>query len=94
MGAQNLFDLELQQTGFFLFGKLDANALGAVASGACRRNPGHPAGDRIALRIVGQRQQHLHIVAQLVVAHGRDEHAAIGEDRDIGGIQRALFLDG
>ena len=59
-----------------------------------RRDPGHLAGHRVALRVVGQRQQHVDVVAQLVVARGRHEHAAVGEQRDVGRVQRGLLLDG
>jgi hypothetical protein len=86
--------LSLSWRDFSSLGKLDAHALGAVAGRLGRGDPGHLAGHRVALRVVGQRQQHVDVVAQLVLARGGDEDAALGKQRDVGRVQRRLFLDG
>ena len=94
-GARAISSIRSLQRARLLVGReADADALRAVARGVGRRDPGDLAGHRVALRVVGQRQQHVDVVAELVVARRRDEDAAFGEQRDVGRVERALFLDG
>ena len=51
-------------------------------------------GDRQLLVLAHQVQQHEHLIAEAVVAVGRDEQAAVLHERHVGEIQRALVLDG
>ena len=90
----DLLDLQLAAARVFSsVGKAHADALGAAARGIGRRDPADLAGHRIALRIVGQRQQQVDVLAELVVARGRHEQAAVGEQRHVGGVQRALLAE-
>ena len=70
-----------------------ADALRAAARRVGRRDPADLAGHRVALRVVGQRQQQVDVVAELVVARGRHEQAAVGEQRHVGGVERALLAE-
>ena len=94
VGTEDFFDLAFQQARFLVGREPYSHALGPVGGGAGRGDPGHLAGHRIALRVFRQGQQHVHIVSQLVLARGGNEDAAIGEQRDVGGMQGRLFLDG
>src|SRR3954468_10921814 len=94
VAAEELLDLHLEQLRLVVRRETHADTLGAVGGGPRRRDPGDLAGHRIALRIVGQREQHVDVVAQLVVAGRRNEHAAVGKQRNVRGIQRSLLLDG
>ncbi len=72
--------------------KVNADS-GRLAATRGRADPDDLAGDRNASRIVQQRQDQVHIVAQLVRARGRNEHAAAFQVRHVRGVQRGLFLD-
>src|SRR5689334_2474460 len=71
--AERVFDLLLQRARLLVGRKLDADALCAAARGVRRRDPADLAGDRVALRIFGQRKQQVDVLAELVLAGGRDE---------------------
>jgi len=51
------------------------------------------AGDGVALRVVGQRQQQIDVFAELVFARSRHEQAAVGQDRHVRSIQRTLLAE-
>src|SRR3546814_13706501 len=52
------------------------------------------AGHRIALGVVGQGQQHIHIVTQFVVARRGNKNAPLHKKGNVGRVQGGLFLDG
>ena len=89
--AEDFFDLQPQQAGFLVARKSHADALRAAARCVRRRDPGHLAGHRVALRIIGQRKQQVDVVAQPIVALGGHEQAAFAEHRNEGGVERALL---
>jgi hypothetical protein len=91
---QDLFNSELQGARLLVFGKLDSNALGPIVGSLGRCYPGYFAGDWVTLRVIGQRQQHIHIVTQSVFPGCRNKDAAFREQRDIGRIQGRFLLDG
>src|SRR6185369_2388058 len=93
VAAQDLFNLGLQQPRFFVRREAHTDTLGAVGRGARRGYPCHFARDRIALRVIGQRQQHVDIVTELVIPRGRNENAPVREQRNVGRVQGGLFLD-
>jgi hypothetical protein len=93
MRPQNFFDLQLELAGLIIRRKSDANPLATRGRHERGRDPGHLAGDRVALRILGQGEQDVDILAQAVLPRGGDEDAPIGEQRNVGGIKRSLFLD-
>ena len=59
VATKNIFDLGLECLCLFVFGETDTHPLGAVASGFGRRDPGHLAGNRVTLGVVGQRDQYI-----------------------------------
>ena len=62
----------------------EAHADACVAAGGVgRRDPADLAGDRIALRIVGQRQQQVDVLAEPVTAGRRNEQPAVGQRRHV-----------
>src|SRR4051812_11651188 len=89
--AEDLFDLRLEVARFLVARKAHADTLGAPGRRVRRRDPRHLARDRIALRIVGQRQQQVDVFTKLVVARGRHEDAALAEHRHVGGVERAAL---
>src|SRR3989344_5833332 len=92
--AQQLLNLGLELARLFVLGKLDAHTLGAVARSPCWRDPCHAPRHRIALRVVRQREQHIDIIAQLVVPLGGDKNAPFGKKGNVGRVQGPIFLDG
>ena len=93
MGAQDFFYLELEQSRLFVIRKTHADALGAIACRAGRRDPRDLSGNRITLRVIRQGHQHINICAQLVFTGCRDEHAAVFKQRNISCVKRRFFLD-
>ena len=73
MGAQDLFNLDLEQAGFFVIRKPYAHTLGAIACGPGWREPRDFACHGVALDVVGKRQQNIDVIAQLVLAGGGDD---------------------
>src|SRR5688572_173090 len=77
-----------------LVGELHADAGGAFALCALRRQPDDPARNRKLFVLAHEVQQHEHFVAEAIVAVGRDEEAAVFHERHVSEVQRALVLDG
>ena len=64
--------------------ELHADAGCLVALRALRRNPDDLAGDRQALLVFHQGQQHEYLVAEVVALVGRDEQSTILDERHVG----------
>lgn len=93
MGTQDFFNLDLQQARLFVGRKPDTDALGTVSSGPCGRDPRHFTGHRVALGVLGECQQDIDIVAQLVLARGGNKHATFLKQRNVGHVKCRFFLD-
>src|ERR1700730_5470615 len=76
-----------------LFGELHADAGRALALRTLGGDPDHAAGDRQLLILTHEVQQHEHLVAESVIAAGRDEQPTVLYERHIGQVERALVLD-
>src|SRR5690606_16369779 len=76
-----------------LVAELDADPRRALALGALRRDPDHPAGDRNLLLLAHQAQQHEDLVAELVARVRRNEQSAVFHERHVREIKCALVLD-
>src|SRR5574337_1807002 len=61
LGPQDFLYLELEQAPLLVRGKANPEALRPAARRVGRGDPRHLAGDRVLLRVVGQRQQQVHI---------------------------------
>ena len=94
MGAQDFFDLDFEQPGLFVVGKSYSHALCSIASRPARGYPGDLACHGVTLDVVGQRQQDLDVVAEFVLAGGRNEQSTLLEQRNVGRVERRLILDG
>src|SRR6187200_3116787 len=71
--AERLLDPAAQGAALLVGREAHADALRATTGGISRRDPADLARDRIALRIVGQREQEVDVLAELVVAGGGNE---------------------
>ncbi len=70
-----------------LVGELHADAGGALALCTLGSDPDHAPGDRQFLVLPHEIQQHEHLIAEAVVAAGRNEQAAVLDERHVGQIQ-------
>jgi hypothetical protein len=70
-----------------------AHALGAATRGIGRRDPGHLAGHRKALRDPRAATAAGRCLRPAVFTRGGHEEAPIGEQRHVGGVQRALLAE-
>ncbi len=77
-----------------LFAELHTDTGGAVALRADRRDPDDLAGDRDLFRVIHQREQHEHLLADAIFLLGGHEQAAALEKRHVGRVQGTLVLDG
>ena len=91
--GQQRLDLALHRFALGGVGELHADAGGAVALRAHRRDPDDLAGDRQALVGFRQRQQQEHLVAQEIALGRRHEDAAVLHERHVGVVERRLVLD-
>ena len=90
--SQNFFNPGFKQTRFLVGRKPHAHALGAIAGCPGRCDPCHLASDRVALNIIGQRQQHVNVSAEFVLMHRGNENAALLEQRNVSRIERRLVF--
>ena len=67
---------------------MHANALCTAILGAGRRDPDDGAGNRQFGRVIHQRQEHEHFIAESIAAGGGDEDAAIFHVRHESGVKR------
>ena len=75
-----------------ILSKLHADAGGAIALCALRRNPGDPANHRHLLVVLRQAQQDEHLIPQRIGMRGRDEQAAVVQKRHVGGVEGVFIL--
>ncbi len=83
----------LLRVALILLAELHADARGALALRSLRRDPDDAAGDGDLLFLAHHVQEHEDFVAELVARVGRDEEAAVLDERHVREVQRALVLD-
>ena len=93
MGTQNFFNPDFEQARLFVGWKPDSDALRAVSSGPCGRDPCHFTSHRVALGVLGELQQDIDIIAQLVLARGGNKNATVLKQGNVGHIKCRFFLD-
>jgi len=91
--GQIVLDL-LLRVAAVLIAELYADARGTLALRAFRRHPDDAAGDGQLFFLAHEIEQHENFIAQAIIAVGRDEQAAVFDERHVGKIERALILDG
>ncbi len=80
--TEQFFDLEFELAGFVVGRKSNPHALGSTGGSFGGRDPGHFAGHRVALRIIGQAEQNVDIVAKPVVPRGGNENSTVGRTKE------------
>src|SRR5581483_8678280 len=91
--AQHLLDRGARGSAGLVLRELDTDALGAVPLHAFGRDPDDLALHGDAVRVVHEREQHEHVLADLVLARGGNEDPAALEEWHVSGVERGLFAD-